>query len=109
MAASYKDKGIEIKIVRNDKATPPGKLADAEVHFVGDSPLAGLKLVGFSIWQRRTRPGRNVMFPSRPYTAGGERRQYALLRAIHDAAAVERLRDAILDAFATVETTPPRE
>ena len=48
-----------------------------------------LKLVGFSIWDRRTRPGRNVMFPSRSYTIGGERRQYALLRASEEALGIQ--------------------
>ena len=32
-----------IKIVPNDKGNPPGKLADAELHFGGESPLVGLK------------------------------------------------------------------
>ena len=44
---------LTIKITPNDKGNPPGKLADAELHFAGDSPLAGLKLIGFSIWERR--------------------------------------------------------
>ena len=41
-----------VKITPNEKGNPPGKLADAELHF-GDGPLAGLKLIGFSIWERR--------------------------------------------------------
>ena len=41
-----------VKIVPNDKANPPGKLADAELHF-SDGVLDGLKLIGFSIWERR--------------------------------------------------------
>jgi hypothetical protein len=44
--------------------TPPGKLADAELHF-HDGPLAGLKLIGFAVWERRTGSGRNVTFPAR--------------------------------------------
>ena len=35
-----------VKIVPNDKANPPGKLADAELHF-NDGVLDGLKLIGF--------------------------------------------------------------
>jgi hypothetical protein len=38
--------------------TPPGKLADVELHFSGNSPLAGLKLIGFSVWERRGGTGR---------------------------------------------------
>lgn len=47
----------------NDKGNPPGKLADAELHFQ-DGPFAGLKLIGFSIWERKG-GGRNVTFPAR--------------------------------------------
>ena len=59
-----------------------GKLADAELHFAGDSPLAGLKLLGFAIWERRGGAGRNVTSPARQYAVNGERRSFALLRPI---------------------------
>jgi hypothetical protein len=43
-----------VKITPNDKGNPPGKLADAELHFTeAAGPLAGLKLVGFSAPRRR--------------------------------------------------------
>ena len=35
---------ITVKITPNDRGNPAGKLADAELHFGGESPLAGLKL-----------------------------------------------------------------
>src|SRR5213080_2532889 len=82
---------MTVKIVINDKGNPPGKLADAELHF-GDGPLAGLKLIGFSIWERRTGAGRNVTFPARQYAVNGERRNFALLRPIADATAQEGVR-----------------
>jgi len=41
-----------VKIVPNDKANPPGKLADAELHFT-DGVLEGLKLIGFGAPRRR--------------------------------------------------------
>lgn len=92
-----------IKIIPNDTGTPPGKLADAELHFT-DGPLAGLKLIGFSIWDRRTRPGRNVTFPARQYTVNGERRSFALLRpASDDLAAQDGIRDLVLQAYAEYE------
>jgi len=72
---------LTVKIVVNDKGNPPGKLADAELHF-GDGALAGLKLIGFAIWERRTGGGRNVTFPARQYSVNGERRSFALLRPI---------------------------
>jgi hypothetical protein len=94
---------LTIKITPNDKGNPPGKLADAELQFGGDSPLAGLKLIGFSIWERRGGNGRNVTFPARSYAVNGERRSFALLRPIVDTMAQEALRDRILQAYAEYE------
>ena len=93
---------MTIKIVPNEKSNPPGKLADAELHF-NDGVLDGLKLIGFSIWERRTGNGRNVTFPSRQYSVNGERRSFALLRAITDNSAQERIRDLVLQAYAEYE------
>jgi len=89
---------MTIKIVANDKGNPPGKLADAELHFT-DGPLEGLKLIGFSVWERRVGNGRNVTFPARQYQVNGERRSFALLRPIVDATAQDKIRALILDAF----------
>jgi hypothetical protein len=94
---------LTIKITPNDKGNPAGKLADAELHFAGDSPLAGLKLIGFSIWERRGGNGRNVTFPARSYAVNGERRSFALLRPIVDTTAQEVVRDRILQAYAEYE------
>ena len=132
---------LTVKILPNDKGNPPGKLADAEIHFtdpmcpvclgdrelrvadsgplagatgicamchgkgvlVGLNPLAGLKLIGFSIWERRGGSGRNVTFPARQYAVNGERRSFALLRPIVDTTAQERIRELILEAFAQYE------
>jgi hypothetical protein len=91
-----------VKIVPNDKANPPGKLADAELHFT-EGALDGLKLVGFAIWERRTGTGRNVTFPARQYAVNGERRSFALLRPIADVAAQERIRELVLQAYAEYE------
>jgi len=43
-----------VKITPNEKGNPPGKLADAELHFSGGE-LDGLKLIGFAVWERRGR------------------------------------------------------
>ena len=94
---------MTITFTPNDKGNPPGKLADAELHFAG-GPLDGLRLVGFAVWERRT-GGRNVTFPARQYSVNGERRSFALLRPIVDASAQERLRDVILDAYREHEAT----
>ncbi len=87
-----------VTITPNDKGTPNGKLADAELHF-RDGPLNGLRLIGFSIWERRGGTGRNVTFPARTYSVNGERRSFALLRPIIDATAQDRVRDLILEAY----------
>jgi hypothetical protein len=89
-----------IRIVHSDKSTPAGKLADAELHFV-EGPLAGLKLLGFSIWERRSGSGRNVTFPARNYSVNGATRSFVLLRTVGDELAHDRLRDEILQAYDT--------
>ncbi len=93
---------VTVKITPNDKGNPPGKLADAEIHFVG-GVFAALKLIGFGIWERRTGAGRNVTFPARQYSVNGERRSFALLRPIADATNQEAVRDLILAAYAEHE------
>jgi hypothetical protein len=93
---------VTIKITPNDKGNPPGKLADAELHFT-DGPLEGLKLIGFSVWERRGGNGRNVTFPARSYAVNGERRSFALLRPIVDVTSQSKLRELILEAFQEYE------
>ena len=94
---------MTVKIMPNEKSNaPPGKLADAELHFT-EAPLDGLKLIGFTIWERRGGGGRNVTFPARQYSVNGERRSFALLRPIVDTTAQNKLRELILDAFQEYE------
>lgn len=95
---------MKITIVPNGRQNPIGQLATAELHFT-DGPLAGLKLIGFGIWERRTGGGRNVTFPARQYSVNGERRSFALLRPIEDTEAQERIRTLILDAYDQYEAT----
>ena len=91
-----------VKITPNEKNNPPGKLAEAELHFT-DGMLEGLKLIGFAIWERRTGNGRNVTFPARQYSVNGERRSFALLRPLGDTTKQDKLRELILDAYAEYE------
>ena len=93
---------MTVKFTPNDKGNPPGKLADAELHFT-DGPLEGLKLIGFAIWETRSGARRNVTFPARQYSVNGERRSFALLRPISDTAAHDRIRDLVLEAYASYE------
>lgn len=89
---------MTIKILPSEKTGCPGKLAEAELHFA-DGPLEGLKLIGFTIWER-SGGGRSVTFPARQYSVNGERR---LLRPIGDVTASARVRDLILEAYAAHE------
>jgi len=100
---------MQITITTNDSSNPPGLVAHAEIHF-SDGPLSGLKLIGFSVWQRRG-GGYNVTFPARSYSVNGERRSFALLRPIADASAQETIRAAILTAYYehTAEDAGPQE
>ena len=97
---------MTVKITQNERGSaPPGKLADAELHFT-EGPLDGLKLIGFTVWERRAGGGRNVTFPARQYAVNGERRSFALLRPVADASAHDGIRDAILQAYAEAEGAP---
>ena len=87
-----------VTITPNDAGNPPGKLADAELHFAG-GPLKGMRLIGFAIWERTGSGGRNVTFPARQYSVNGERRSYALLRPTADPTAQNAVRDLILQAY----------
>jgi hypothetical protein len=95
-----------IKVIPNEKGNPPGKLADVELHLTA-GPLAGLKLIGFACWERRSSGGRNLTFPARQYSVNGERRSFALLRPSGDVdpalTAQARLSALILDAYAQAE------
>jgi hypothetical protein len=97
MDGRQRQASMTVKFVPNDKGSPAGKLADAELHFSG-GPLDGLRLLGFAIWERKG-GGRNVTFPARQYSVNGERRSFALLRPGADSTAQDKLRDLILDAY----------
>ena len=92
-----------VKFTQNDKQNPPGKLAEAELHFT-EGILAGLKLIGFAVWERRNGGGRNVTFPARQYSVNGERRSFALLRPVTgDPSSQEQVRELVLAAYADFE------
>ena len=92
------DGTVHVEIILHVGAAPVGKLADAELHFM-EGALAGLKLVGFGVWETRGR-GRRVTFPARPSQTDGARRPFALLRDAGDRTACARLRHFILETFA---------
>jgi hypothetical protein len=89
---------VTVNIALSNNDPPTGKLADAELHFVG-GPLAGLKLLGFAIWERPS-GGCHVIFPARQYSANGQRRSFTLLRDISGQSGSQAVRDLILEAYA---------
>jgi hypothetical protein len=101
---------MTIHFSTNHAGNPAGKLADCELRFdEAMGPLAGLKLIGFAVWERRPygTNARTVTFPARQYSVNGERRSFNLLRATSGESqdrTVERLRDEILAAFLAWET-----
>src|SRR4249919_2884811 len=102
-ARHNKERTMVVKIMPNDKSSPTGQLADAELHFT-EGALEGLRLLGFAIWERRNGPGRNVTFPSRTYSVNGERRSFALLRPMAEAHSQDHVRDLILHAYTEFES-----
>ena len=73
------------------------------MHF-NEGALDGLRLLGFSVWERRNGPGRNVTFPARTYSVNGERRSFALLRPIgSDNSTQNAIREMVLQAYAEHE------
>jgi hypothetical protein len=94
-----------VRIIPNATGNPPGKLADAELHF-HDGVLSGFKLAGFSIWERRRGPDRgalSVTFPARSYSVNGERRSFALLRPVGDTPEHNAVRALIVGAYEVYE------
>ncbi len=79
---------------------PERMLAEAEIEFGDDTPLAGMKLVGFSVWRDTTGEDPYVTFPSRGFGAGPERRFYDYLRSTEgNAADGRRVKDWIIEEW----------
>lgn len=99
---------FHVTILMNTKGTPVGQLAEAELVFTDAAgPLAGLKLIGFSVWERRgaAAGSYNVTFPARQYSINGERRSFALLRPTSAFAKTDGVRDAIVAAYELMLST----
>ena len=87
-----------------EKQNGPERLVcEAEVVFDESAgPLAGMKLVGFSLW--RSPDGEiYVTFPSRAFGAGNERRFFDYLRSAEGAPGdVRKVKAWILDEYRSV-------
>ena len=82
-----------------ERENGPEKLVcEAEILF-DEGPLAGMRLVGFSLW--RGADGEvYVTFPSRAFGAGSDRRFFDYLRSVDGTAAEpKRVKGWILEAF----------
>jgi hypothetical protein len=82
-----------------ERENGPEKLVcEAEILF-DDGLLAGMKLVGFSLW--RSPDGEvYVTFPSRAFGAGSDRRFFDYLRSVDGTGAEsKRVKGWILEAF----------
>ena len=84
------------------ESAPERLVCEAEVLFDAESgPLAGMKLVGFSLW--RSPEGEvYVTFPSRAFGSGNERRFFDFLRSAEgNGMDAKRVKAWILDEFRT--------
>lgn len=82
------------------ESAPERVVCEAEVLFESEAgPLAGMKLVGFSLW--RSPEGEvYVTFPSRAFGSGSERRFFDYLRSAEgNGADAKRVKAWILDEF----------
>ena len=77
---------------------PERLVCEAEVLF-GDGPLAGMKLVGFSLWKGADGEV-HVTFPSRAFGAGSDRKYFDYLRSEDGTLeTVKRLKAWIVDEY----------
>jgi hypothetical protein len=90
-----------MRVVFVERANGPERLVcEAEIVFEAEAgPLAGMRLVGFSLW--RSAEGEVfVSVPARSYDAGGERRFFDLLRPVEgQAASAKRAKAWIIEQY----------
>jgi hypothetical protein len=110
---------MRVHYVLNHGGTPASKLADVEIHFE-EGLLAGLKLVGCSVWRSKKGDAPTVLVPSRSYATAGGVRYYELLRSSVDGAApegrsgedpaaklaVRRFKDYVRDEYRKIAALP---
>ena len=92
---------MRVQFVQKENA-PERLVCEAELLFDEAGPLAGMKLVGFSLW-RSPEGDVYVTFPSRAFGVGGERRFFDYLRPVEGAGVESRKVKAwIIDEFQAV-------
>ena len=108
---------MRVHYVLNHGGTPVSKLADVEIHFE-EGLLAGLKLVGCSVWRSKKGEAPTVLVPSRSYATAAGVRYYELLRPSADGAAgagvespeaklsVRRFKDYVREEYVKIAALP---
>ncbi len=110
---------MRVHYVLNHEGTPASKLADVEIHFE-EGLLAGLKLVGASVWRSKKGEAPTVLVPSRSYATASGVRYYELLRpsadpvasasgTVEDPAAkqaVRRFKEYVRDEYCKIAALP---
>jgi hypothetical protein len=104
---------MRIHFALNHGGTPASKLADVEIHFEAGL-LAGLKLVGCSVWKGKKGDAPTVLVPSRSYATASGIRYYELLRDTDLAEkeigpAVKAFKKYIRDEYQKIATLPVDE
>jgi hypothetical protein len=106
--AQVNPKEVAMRVVFVERDSAPERLVcEAEVVFEAEAgPLAGMKLVGFSLW--RSPEGEvYVTFPSRAFGAGNERRFFDFLRSVEGTAAdSKRVKAWILEQYRCSREVP---
>jgi hypothetical protein len=109
---------MRIHFVLNHGDTPVSKLADVEIHFE-EGLLAGLKLVGCSVWKSKKGEAPTVLVPSRSYATASGIRYFELLRCSNasgltnettdDRKAVKTFKESIRKEYQNIATLPVDE
>jgi hypothetical protein len=81
------------------ESAPERLVCEAEIVFDEGGELAGMKLVGFSLW--RSPEGEvYITFPSRAFGTGNDRRFFDFLRSVEgNGSDTKRIKAWILDAY----------
>jgi hypothetical protein len=98
---------MRVHYVLNHGSTPESKLADVEICFE-EGLLAGMKLVGCSVWRAKKGEMPTVLVPSRSYATAGGVRYYELLRPTDDGsdkAVVKVFKDYIRNEYLKIADT----
>ena len=98
---------MRVHYVLNHGGTPQSKLADVEIHFE-EGLLAGMKLVGCSVWRAKKGEEPTILVPSRSYATAGGVRYYELLRSgdEKEQKAVKTFKQYIREEYKKIATLP---